>query len=969
MSITRSKRRGSGIGIPSRHKIKAMRISVKSAVILVYTIFATVAVQAQTGTLRIKVVDENNINLPGASVTLSQNYAKGVSDVYGDLTLVGLKPGRYTLAVSYIGYRPYKDEIVVEQGTRELRIALSPEGKDLKAVTVMGDRLRGQARALNQQLNAGNIGNVISADQIGRFPDQNIGEALRRVPGIAMQNDQGEARDIIIRGLAPQLNSVTLNGTRIPSAEGDNRRIQMDLIPADIIQTLEVSKTLTPDMDADAIGGSVNLVTRSTPNRFRFSGTVSGGKNLIRDGNMFNVSLLGGGRLLKQKLGIMAALTVNDNDYGSDNIEAVWAKRTDGVAYVSEHDIRVYDVRRTRRSANLNLEYKFNKRNTVSLSGMYNWRDDWENRYRLRVTGITPVYTAGAFTGYRGEVRAQTKGGLDNDRIRNTRLEEQIVRNVFLKGEHILGEKAVFEWSSGFARATEYRPNERYLEYNRTNQTGLVMDIADPERPYVRTATPLGAADLNFRRLTEQVGNVFENDWTSRASLKIPIDWFGKDKGTLKFGVRYSDKEKQRENDFYRYTPTASTLPLMRTMSLVENGALPLKNFQPGDKYNPGPFATPAYLGNVDIYNTSKFTPSRRFEEFLAQNYEAREKITAGFVRLDHRFSDKLTAIAGVRVEHTQVDYTGNEVVNSTTLTGTRSLSNAYTNVLPSINLRYEPRQDLVYRFAVTTGIARPGYYELAPYVNVMSADNTITSGNPDLKATRSLNIDLMAEKYFKSVGILSGGVFYKKLRDFIYTAVDPTFDSLDYQNTFKPDPGQNPIPSNGNWIYRTSLNGNEVDLYGIEVAFQRQLDFLPGFWKGFGVYLNYTFTQSNARGVYTADGKKREGLSLPGTAPHLINGSLSFENKKLVARLSANYTKGYIDEIGSSDFFDRYYDSQFFLDFNASYAFTPKFRIFLELNNLTNQPLRYYQGVRAQTMQLEYYRARGLIGVKFDLY
>lgn len=147
----------------------------------------------------------------------------------------------------------------VEQGIREIRIALTPEGKDLKAVTVMGDRLRGQARALNQQRNAGNIGNVISADQIGRFPNQNIGEALRRVPGIAMQNDQGEARDIIIRGLAPQLNSVTLNGTRIPSAEGDNRRIQMDLIPADIIQTLEVNKTLTPDMDADAIGGSVNL--------------------------------------------------------------------------------------------------------------------------------------------------------------------------------------------------------------------------------------------------------------------------------------------------------------------------------------------------------------------------------------------------------------------------------------------------------------------------------------------------------------------------------------------------------------------------------------------------------------------------------------------------------------------------------------------------------------------------------------
>jgi TonB-dependent receptor len=285
------------------------------------------------------------------------------------------------------------------------------------------------------------------------------------------------------------------------------------------------------------------------------------------------------------------------------------------------------------------------------------------------------------------------------------------------------------------------------------------------------------------------------------------------------------------------------------------------------------------------------------------------------------------------------------------------------------VNLRWEPRQDLVYRFALTTGIARPGYYELAPYVNVISADNEITVGNPNLKATRSINLDLMAEKYFSSVGILSGGVFYKRLRDFIFTSVDPTFDSLDYQRTFNPAAGQNPIPSTGQWIYRTSLNGNEVDVYGVELAFQRQLDFLPGFWKGFGIYLNYTFTQSNAKGIYTADGEKRTGLSLPGTAPHMFNGSISYENKKIVARISANYTDGYIDEIGSDAFYDRYYDGQFFLDFNASYAITPRLRLFTELNNLTNQPLRYYQGERNRTMQLEYYRSKGSAGLKFDLF
>jgi TonB-dependent receptor len=931
-------------------------------------IFISTELFAQNGLLRLRVVDEQNLNLPGANIKLKSSGVRGVTDVNGVAILSGLAIGPETIEITYIGYAVTSKDLSIAAGPQELIISMMPKGSSMKSIVVMGDRLRGQARALNQQKTAGNIGNIISADQVGRFPDQNIGEALRRVPGIAMQNDQGEARDIIIRGLAPQLNAVTLNGNRIPSAEGDNRRIQMDLIPADMIQTMEVSKTLTPDMDADAIGGSVNLVTRSAPNKFRLSGTLSGGKNQIRDGNMYNVSLLAGGRLFKNKLGLVAGLSIQDNDYGSDNVEAVWAKRTDGVTYLSEHDIRKYDVRRTRRSASVSLDYKIDKRNTITLSGMYNWRDDWENRYRLRVTGITPQYTSGVFTGYRGEVRVQTKGGIDNDRVNLRRLEEQIVKNFAVKGEHLLGKKTVFEWSSASSSASEYRPNERYLEYNRTNQNGLVMDITDPERPYVTTATRLGASDLNFRRLTEQEGKVQEDDWTTKMSLKFPIDWIAKDKSQLKIGFRYSDKQKERVNDFYRYTPTTAQTALMRTMNLIDYNTPSTHQFQPGAKFVLGPFATPSYLGDVDIYNTANFTKTRRFEEFLALNYSAKERITAGFLRFDHRFSDKLSAVAGLRVEQTSVDYTGNNVFNETTLRGTRTLENTYANLLPSVNFRWEPREDLVYRFAITTGIARPGYYELAPYVNVLSADNEITVGNPNLKATRSLNLDLMAEKYFSSVGVISGGVFYKRLKDFIYTSVDPTFDSLDYQRTFSPAAGQNPIPSTGKWIYRTSMNGNEVDVFGFELAFQRQLDFLPGFWKGFGIYLNYTYTKSSAKGVYTADGDLRTGLTLPGTAPHMFNGSLSYENKKLVARISANYTDGYIDEIGSADFYDRYYDSQFFLDFNASYAITSKFRFFTELNNLTNQPLRYYQGVRTQTMQLEYYRSRGSIGIKFDL-
>jgi TonB-dependent receptor len=929
-------------------------------------LFLTEAV-AQQVILKIKVVDENNLNMPGASVTLSGSNSKIISDVNGNAILTNLKTGNLQISISYIGYAVLKSDINLTSGVNEHIFVLKQASDNMRSILILGDRLKGQAKALNQQKNNGNIGNIISADQIGRFPDQNIGDALKRVPGITMQNDQGEARDIIIRGLAPQLNAVTLNGTRIPSAEGDNRRVQMDLIPSDMIQTVEVSKTLTPDMDADAIGGSVNLITRPAPNKFRFSTTISGGKNQIRDGNIFNLSMLAGGRLFNNKLGIVGALTMNDNNYGSDNVEAVWAQGAPGWVYLSEHDIRKYDVKRTRRSFNTTIDYRFNKKNTVTLSGMYNWRDDWENRYRLRVTGISPQFSSGLFTGYRGEVRAQTKGGLDNDRIKARRLEEQIVKTASAKGEHILG-KAILEWSSSVSRASEYRPNERYLEYNRTNQF-LKMDLVDPSMPYVTTFSPLGAADLNFRRLTEQFGDVYENDWTTKMNLKLPFVLGNGLNGSLKIGGRFSDRSKERVNDFYRYTPTAATLAQMKTMSQVTYASQNVYNFQAGSKYLPGPFATPDYLGNTQLDGNAGFTKAQRNEEFLALNYRAKEKISAAFIRYDQELSKVVSVIAGIRFEGTSVDYTGNNVLNETTLQGTTSLKSNYLNILPSFNLRYEPKDDLVYRFGVTTGIARPGYYELVPYRNVLSADNEITVGNPNLKATESVNVDVMVEKYFKSVGILSGGVFFKKLKNFIYVSVDPTYDSLDFQRQYNPATGGNPIPAGSNFTYRTSLNGNSVDVYGFELAFQRQLDFLPGFLKNFGMFVNYTYTFSTADGIYNIDGVKREGLSLPGTAPHMFNASLSYETKKVTARISANYSASYIDEIGSSSFFDRYYDKQFFLDFNASYAFTPKIRLFTEINNITNQPLRYFQGEKSRTMQLEYYRLRGIVGLKMDLF
>ena len=195
----------------------------------------------------------------------------------------------------------------------------------------------------------------------------------------------------------------------------------------------------------------------------------------------------------------------------------------------------------------------------------------------------------------------------------------------------------------------------------------------------------------------------------------------------------------------------------------------------------------------------------------------------------------------------------------------------------------------------------------------------------------------------------------------------DQSFNAERYSSLF-PEL-KNPIAVGETWDFAQFRNGDKVDVYGFEVAFQRQLDFLPGkFLKGFGIYTNYTYTGSKAKGIAGEGGVLREGLGLPRTAPHMFNGSLSWENNKFSARLSANYTAAYLDEIGDNAFSDAYYDKQFFLDANASYKITRQFRIFAEANNLTNQPLRYYQGQEGLMRQLEYYKPRYNLGVKFDL-
>lgn len=938
----------------------------KKIISLLFTISIVLSSFAQksSGIISGKVIDQQGgFSLPGATLSFNQGERYTISNQNGDYEFLNVPVGDYKVKVQYLGFQPQTVDVSVVAGQNtKINFVLSTDSSNLNEILIVGEGLRGQARALNQQKNNQNISNIISSDQVGRFSDANVGDALKRIPGITVQNDQGEARDIIIRGLAPELNSVTLNGDRIPSAEGDNRNVQMDLIPSDMISTIEVNKTLTPDMDADAIGGSVNLITRASPNGERLSATLAGGYAPIREKGNYTAGLVYGNRFFNNKFGAVFSASYNNNNFGSDNIEADWKEGKNGEAYIEQKDVRKYDVQRIRRSFALALDYEINSNNTIFANAIYNWRDDRENRYRLRYRKIKPLYDdQDVITGFTGDIRRETKGGIDNSRNKNTRLEDQRVQNYSIGGNHLISSKVDLEWQANYASASEDRPNERYLSFQ---SKGLQMqqDLSDPRFPLV-SATGDDLSAFKLQQLSENANYTQEDEIGAKVNIRFPFSVIKDQKGRIRTGLRLRMKEKKRDNIFYVYKPLGD----FGTLADVPNNYYDNKGWQAGSHDIPGYFADNSFLGNLDLMDKTLFKEELDPSEYLSKNYKAKENITAGYLRWDQDISDKLSFITGLRIEHTSIDYTGNYVMAEDDLIGEIKTKNSYTDFLPSIAVKYNVQDDLIIRAAITTALARPNYYSLAPYVNASIEDNSITAGNPDLDATNATNVDLMVEKYFQSVGILSGGVFYKKMKNFIYKASDNQYTQEKFAADF-PDQ-VNPIQAGDNWHFVQSRNGDNVNVYGFEAALQRQLDFIPGdFFKAMGVYLNYTYTKSKTRGITNEAGEERKNIDLPGTAPHMFNASLSWENKRFSIRLSSNFTSDYIDELGGNEFEDRYYDKQFFLDANASYKITDNLRVFAEANNLTNQPLRYYQGSSERTMQAEYYQPKFNLGLKFDL-
>ncbi len=918
---------------------------------------AVAVAESDLGSVSGRITDIEQHTLPGASVVIEDLHTGVASDINGFYKLPNLEPGTYTLKITYVGYEPITKTVVVTKANMETVDVVMSEGLELQAVQVKG-AFHGQRRAIQMQKEQMGIVNVVSADQVGKFPDSNIGDALKRINGVNVQYDQGEARFGQTRGTSADLTSVTINGSRLPSAEGDTRNVQLDLIPSDMVQSIELNKVVTSDMDGDAIGGSINLVTKNTPYKRVLNVTLGPGYTWISDKPQWNVKATWGDRFFNDSFGIMASASYQYAPGGSDNTEFEYEMNDDELE-LKEAQVRQYYVTRERQSYSLALDYNFNELNKISFKGIYNRRNDWENRYRVTYKKLNSKAS-------KQSVVLQTKAGSDDNK--SARLERQQTMDFTLDGEHYIGNLKI-DWAGSYSRATEDRPNERYaaVKYEGVDFGEGVVDAFD-RQPYTTVAIPsIDDEGWEVDELDNSDQSIVENEYKARLNFTLPIAK-GKYGNNLKFGAKYVYKDKSRETCYYDYDEEMLGDWRSNLSTQIR------KEFMPGSQYPIGTsFISKKALGKIDFNRAD----GEEVLEEEAGNYEASEQITSGFLRLDQKLGKHLDAVVGLRVEHTAWETNGlnyeageTEVVDENgetdtedyeTLTPTGKYENNYTNWLPSVLLKYKVNDDFSIRASFTETLSRPKYSALIANKSFNISDCEATIGDPDTKPTTAYNYDLSADYYFQSIGLVSLGLFYKDIRNV-------NVETLSYYA------GTELGLANNTETFEVTQNLNAYDarIFGIEAAFQRDFGFIAPALKCLGFYGNYTYTHCSTRDYNERLGiEDGDDVKMAGSPEHTANASLYLEKSGFSARLSYNFASSFIDEMNTgSRELDRYYDSVNYLDLNASYTWgkKAKFTVFAEATNLLNQPLRYYQGEKDRTMQVEYYGVRVNGGLKIDL-
>ena len=747
------------------------------------------AMPAQAAEVRGQIFDQaSSGSLPGARIHVEGTGITVISGSDGSFSIPNLKPGDYRLTIDYIGYPASSERVTASDTPVDLEIQLS----NAESVTVTSLR-QAERVALQRKRSTDNLIETLNSNDVGKLPDQNVAEAVRRMVGVSVANDQGEGRYVIIRGAPPSLANVTINGQTAAAPEPDSRQVKLDDIPASLVSSLTVTKSLTADLDANAIAGAVDIATLSAFDRkdaFVYGRVAIGHYELSGkspyEGDITLGTQFGAG----EQFGLVLSGNYSTRPIKSENFGAggIAYNVINGRVVPSNQQIRDYTLTRERAGAVVNFDWKATPDLKLFLRTTYSSYGDDEIRDRFTIT--LPTAPA-SFTGQTATGGNFTTGGRATRYVRARQENDHTLS--FSGGANWVSGENVFDWQATWSEAVKIDPRRDEWQF----RTGTTISGAYDTSNFLYLVTPdanaYDASKETFNQLVHAHRAALEHLYQTRLDYERPLPWG--DSSSIKLGVKYLNRNKN--NDQYSETygsatgaPALTAFAYQGRSSTYDGRYLfgPRVSYGLAENYfnanHPGGCDTSTSGGlKCDLNTTASASASA--------DYKISESVVAGYAMATLKFGN-LTLIPGVRFESTDGTYNAKGVTLSASgspIISPVSQARSYTDVFPGINARYDLADDLVLRAAVTTAIGRPDYNQLPPYAAVDTSGSpvTVSAGNPGLKPLYSTNLDAAVEYYLPNQGIVSLSVFHKDISSPIYaqglTGVTGTFGGIAVTN------------------------------------------------------------------------------------------------------------------------------------------------------------------------------------------
>lgn len=944
-----------------------------------------------TGTVRDSVSGEP---LPFASVAIAGTNQGAFTDKDGAFRLINLDAGSYTLSVSYVGYTSRTMGVSIAKGEIKKIVILLTSTTVLREVVVSTQR-RGQAAAINQQLNSDAVVNIVSADRIRELPDVNAAEALGRLPGVSLERSGGEGSKVVLRGLDPKLSNISLNGVKLPSTSGTDRSVDMSVISPELLSGVEVFKSPTADMDADAVGGTVNLVIKKAPDELRNVIRVYGGySNLKQSFQNYKGSWEFSSRFLNKKLGAMAQVNYERANRSSQGLQtgldAPDQNRWDSV-YIVSNNFKDNSADKKRYGGSLFLDYQFDK------GGVY----------------LTSFYSESPTNSYLQSKQITTAGGMNY--TAQPKESKTNVWNSSIGGDWNFN-WIKLDWSASRSKVNVFNSYDLKNEFSIQAPKALVPEarynttLRDPFFLFNNQNLAATRDSVFLDKITWAPDSTNQTNYIVKLDLEVPYKLGNKISGFIKFGGKYtSEKRKRHVSQLSSISYGNGTLTAIAD---EKEGNTLIRTGANGSLISMLNFSDPnASVDLFDGYALSPMVPEGRVRDWwkhhggpgsnefttnmnnVTDNYDSWETVSAGYIMAKLNYKELITFVPGVRYEYADNVYHG-IYSNVTGLLGDNGTywpdtsTQSYGEILPSAHLKIKPAKWFDVRASVAKTLSRPSYAWVIPAFHNDANNGKISRSNPELKHSIAWNYDAAVSVYTNDVGLLSIGGFIKNI-DNMFVSVEGGILSAEKANAYGLE--AKPYSLSGDYV---NLDNSWVK--GIEFEAQTHFGFLPAPFDRFVLNVNmsrmwsetsyYKWNQQEGTYYVYHDNFQFQrpaiGISekshfevlkakLPTQVTFICNAALGYDYKKFSGRVSMSYQDAYVSK---PDAYRRYGKDEYsdtYLRFDASFKYkVNKFvSVLMNLQNITNAYERTYLHTSGNELDKLVYGATAELGLQISLH